>query len=237
MHGNLLGEALQRVLSLKLLQFLRGVLVEELVNGEETAADTNLDVVLLDLDHDLLGAELVHASRLPHEHDLELGALRIVVDVLSKALVSGILSHGDVDSDSLLQVDDVLLQRLDLNLSVLELLKQLQRGLVGLVDLLLEREDVVGGLLELAADLGVSLLEVLDGQVGRGKLSLDVLLLGDDLLEADDDGGQLAHLRRQRVDLDLLLVDLDLRGVSQLLELVFEMGNSLVLLNPHLNRN
>ena len=43
----------------------------------------------------------------------------------------------------MLEVDDVLLQRLDLNLRILKLLEQLQTNLVALINLLLHLQDVI----------------------------------------------------------------------------------------------
>ena len=59
LDGNLLGHALQGVLALELLQLLRRVLLEELINGEVTATNTNLDAVTLNLDLHASLSELV----------------------------------------------------------------------------------------------------------------------------------------------------------------------------------
>lgn len=55
-----------------------------------------------------LAAELVDAFRLAHEHDLELLAVRVVVDVLGDAFVNQVVLYGDVDCYARFQVDDVV---------------------------------------------------------------------------------------------------------------------------------
>ena len=149
LHGHLLREPLQRVLALQLLQLGRRVLVQELINTEEAASNSDVDAVLVDADDDALGAELVDALALAHKHDLELLAVGIVVDVLGEPLVHGVVFDRDVHGDARLQIDNVLLQRLDLvqqllilELNRLQLLQKLQRGLLRLVELLLQLDDV-----------------------------------------------------------------------------------------------
>ena len=99
MHGDLFGESLKGVLSLQLLKLDWGVLVEELVKREVATSDTDVDFILVDLHVDSLGSELVDALGLSHEHNLELLAVGIVVDILSQLLVDSIVLNGNVDSD------------------------------------------------------------------------------------------------------------------------------------------
>ena len=89
-------------------------MVQELVNGKETATDTDVNAVHVNTDDDTLGSELVNTLGLTHEHDLELLAVGVVVDVLSKTLVYRIVLHRDVDSDARLEINDVLLEGLNL---------------------------------------------------------------------------------------------------------------------------
>ena len=98
-------------------------------------------------------AELVDTRRLSHEHDLELLAVRVVVDVLCQLGVDCVRLDGDVNSDSALKVNDVLLQGLYLGLKVAHLLQQLQARLVRLEALLLKLHDVVCGRLHLPMEL------------------------------------------------------------------------------------
>ena len=65
-----------------LLKFDWRVLLEELIDREITSANSDFDIVLLDLDSAPLRAELVDTFRLAHKHNLQLVAIRIVVDVL-----------------------------------------------------------------------------------------------------------------------------------------------------------
>lgn len=113
-----------RVPSLKLLQLSGCVLVQELIDAQEATTDTNVDLVLVDAHVDLLGAELVNALGLTHEHDLEFGALWVVIYVLSKLLVDRVVLDGNVDCYAGLEVDDVGAQGVDLTFCFLQLLEQ-----------------------------------------------------------------------------------------------------------------
>jgi hypothetical protein len=66
----MLVETLQRVFALQFLELDGCVLVQELVDREVSATDTDVDLVFLDLDGDALGTELVDAVALPHESSL-----------------------------------------------------------------------------------------------------------------------------------------------------------------------
>ena len=107
-HCHLVREALQRVLPLQLLQLRWCVLVEELIDGEEATADTDVDLVLVYFDADALASELVDAFTLTHEHDLQLLSVWVVVDVLSHSFVNLVLLHWDVYRDTRLQIDNVV---------------------------------------------------------------------------------------------------------------------------------
>ena len=125
LDGNLLSESLEWVVTLKDLELTWSVLVQELVNGEESTANLDEDLASLDLDHHATGAELVDALRLAHEHDLQLLAVGVVVDVLGKLQVDRVGLDRDVDGDALLKVNDVGLKRLALSLEITDSLEQL----------------------------------------------------------------------------------------------------------------
>ena len=185
MDGDLLAEPFERVLSLQLLQLDWSVLIQELVQRQVSAAHTNLDIVLLYLDSDPLGTELVDAFGLAHKHDFKLGSLGIVVDELCELAVDHVVFHGDVDGYSLLQINDVLLQRLDFNLGVLQLLQQFQTDLVTLVHFLLHLDDVVRCILKFVLQLCFLLHEYLHVRAQCRVLILqlvDFLLLNPVLL-------------------------------------------------------
>ena len=59
-------------------------MIQELVKGEESTADTDLDLVFDAFDRDAFCTELIDTFRLPHEHDLQLLAVGVVVDVVGK---------------------------------------------------------------------------------------------------------------------------------------------------------
>jgi hypothetical protein len=124
LNGDLLRELLQRVVSRLLLELDRGILVNELVDGHVTTTDANLNLVLDDFHLNTLGSELVDTGAFAHEHDLELGSVRVVVDVLSDLHVNGIVTDGHVDCETGLKLDDVGLEMSNLLFVNSELLEQ-----------------------------------------------------------------------------------------------------------------
>ena len=147
---------------MKLLELHRGVLIQKLINGEISSTNSNLDSQFLNLDSHSLGPELIDTLGFPHKHNLELGSLGVIVDIFRQLFVNWVILHGNVNSDSLFQIDDVLLEGADLNFGILKLLEELQGDLVGLVDFLLHGDDVVGGLITLHAHLVFLSDELLD---------------------------------------------------------------------------
>ena len=153
LDSNLFTESLEWIFSLKFLELNWGVLIKELIKGKISSSNSNLDIVLLNLDSNSLGTKLVNTFRLSHEHDLEFGSFRVVVNELGKLSVNRIILNWNVNSDSLFQVNDVLLKSLNLNLSILELFQKLKRCLVGLVHFFFEGNNVVGGLVKIVLNL------------------------------------------------------------------------------------
>ena len=100
LEGNTVRHSAHRVLTFEFLKLSWSVLVEELVQGEVAAADSDLNLVTNASDHHSLGAKLVSAFGLAHKHDLQLLSVRVVVDVLSQFLVDGVVLDRDVDSDA-----------------------------------------------------------------------------------------------------------------------------------------
>ena len=176
--AHLLVEAPHGVLALELLQLFRRVLVQELVDAEETATNTNVDLVVIDLDHDALGSKLVDTLALTHKHNLQLLALGVVVDVLSDLLVNLVVLDGDVDRDPRLEINDVVLQVLNLSqvvlahvLTLLKLSQKLEALHTRLVEFTFEVIDVLGSVGQLSLELltgGLNALVLifLDSQLG-----------------------------------------------------------------------
>ena len=207
LNGDLLTESLDWVLSLELLEFNRCVLIQEFVERKVATANTDLDVVFLYFDSNSLRTELVDTFALPHEHYLELGALWIIVDELSQFAVNVVLLHWDIHSNSLLQVNDVLLEGVNLDLSILELLEQLQRCLICLVDFLFKLKDVVSAILKFDSQGISSLLVVLLPLEGVIKLLLDILFLSEELFEGEDLAVAHQNCLLMRLNRDSQLVD------------------------------
>lgn len=151
-HSHLVAEFLDWVFPLHLLQLGRSVLVEELVNAEVATAHPNVNLVFVDFDAHTLAAELVNALRLTHEHDLELLAVRVVIDVLRDLFVDLVVLHRNVHGDARLQIDDVVAQHFNLSLqvvhialSLLQLLNQVKRRALRLVEFVFQLEDIGAG--------------------------------------------------------------------------------------------
>ena len=153
LHGDTLVETLEWILALETLKLARRVLVQELVDGQVSAAHLDDDFSTLDLDEHALGSELVDTFGLTHEHDLELLTVGIIVNVLRQLRVDRVRLDWDVNSDSGLQVNDVSLKGGNLILEVLDLLEELQTGFVSGKTLKFDALDVLGGLLELNVEL------------------------------------------------------------------------------------
>ena len=120
---DLLTEPLERVVLFHFLELHRRVLVNKLIDGKVATAHTDVNLVLLNLDGDTLAPELVNTLRLTHEHDFELGAIGVVVDVLSQSAVSLIVFYRDVNSDPALEIQSILLECLNFCFCVFERLK------------------------------------------------------------------------------------------------------------------
>ena len=107
-NAQLLVEFLGRVVSVKFIEFSWRVLVQELIDAEVTATHANVDLILVNFDAHTLAAKLVDAFALTHKHDLELLAVRVVIDVLSDFFVDLVILNGDVDSDTRFKINDVV---------------------------------------------------------------------------------------------------------------------------------
>ena len=86
------------------------MLVQELVDAHVASANSDLNLVLLDSHIDALSTELVHTRALSHEHEFELVTVGVIVDELSDATIDEILFDRYVNSDSGLQIDDVVFE-------------------------------------------------------------------------------------------------------------------------------
>ena len=230
LDGKALSHATHGVLALESLKLSRRVLVQELVDGQEATTNLDHDLSARDLDVDALGAELVDAFSLAHEHDLQLLSVGVIVDVLGKLDVDSVALLWDVDCDAALKVDDVLAEILDLHLVLLHLLEHLKLGGLRLVEFLLKLGDVGGGALKL--DLKLSLADFHAIVVGLPGVSLSFnIRLGVET------GVQLQHGARKLNDSLLVqaegcveLINVGLVFVS----LTLHLGGELLLVSGHL---
>lgn len=209
-------------------------MIQELIKGKISSSNSDLDIVLFNLDSNSLGTKLVNTFRLSHEHDLEFGSFRVVVDELGELSVNGIILDWDVNSNSLFQVNDVLLKSFNFNLSILELFQKLKRSLVGLVHFFLQGNDIVGGLVKIVLNLLLLLDERGIVLLASNKLGLNISFVGDDLFQLDDGSLLAQNLSGQLLDLDLLLVDVELGVLSVLFKGVLELSELSIFCNTHL---
>ena len=235
LNSNLFTKSLKWILSLKFLELNWGVLIQELIKGKITSSNSDLDIVLLNLDSNSLGTELVNTFGLSHEHNLEFGSFRVVVDELGELSVNGIILNWDVNSNSLFQVNDVLLKSLNLNLSILELFQKLKGSLVGLVDFFLEGDDVVGGLIKIILNLLLLLDEGGIVLLVSSELGFNISFVGDNLFQFEVGGLLAQNSCCQLLDLDLLGVDVELGLLSVQFKSVLELSKLTIFLLAHLS--
>ena len=145
LNGDFLTELLQGVFSFELLELARRILVQEFVNWQVAAAHSDVDFVLVHSHCHSLRSELVDSLTFPHKHDLQLLSFRVVVNELRESFIDEVVLHGNVDGNSLFQLDDVVLESLYFDLGILQLLQKLQRCLVCLVNIVFEFQDIVRG--------------------------------------------------------------------------------------------
>lgn len=80
-----------------------------------------IDFILVHSDIHSLGTKLVDAITFSHEHDLQLGSFRIVVDILSQFLINSVIFDRNVNRNPLFEFHDVLFECLDLLFSFFQL--------------------------------------------------------------------------------------------------------------------
>jgi len=239
-HGNLFLEAFHGVFALKLLELDRGVLVQELVDAQVAAADSDVDLLLVNLDADTFAAEVVNTLGFTHKHNLQLLAVRVVVDVLSNLFVDLVIFDGDVNRDSRLQVDDVVAENLNFLLHVIavtlgssQVLEQVQLVDLRLVELVLKVSDVLSGTVQVILQSLFLLLHLLAVLHNHQVLILDVLHSLHFVFKVVDLSILLAIDNSQRFDCLLKLVDLQLVLVALLLELSLQGDDLGMLFSQH----
>ena len=222
MKGHTVGHPTHWVLAFENLELRGSVLIKELVDGEEATTNLDLDLVPGALYEDTLGAELVDALGLAHEHDFQLLAVGVVVDVLRQLLVDHVVLHGDVDGNARLQVDDVLAELVNLiaglgqpRLVVLHLLQHFKLCLLRFVVFLLELADVGRSALKLDLKLLLGFLHAIVVCPPHVALILNVSLFGKvcvqlehSALQPDDSLLALAQTYLQLVNFSFVCVAL-----------------------------
>ena len=231
LQGNAICHAAHRVLAVKLLKLCWRVLVEELVKGEVTTTDFDLDLVTDATDPNALCAELVNTFGLTHKHDLELLSVRVVVDILSKLPVDSVVLDWDVHGDTRLQIDDVLAELFNLLVSLinlplvlLHLLEHLQLHRLRLVELLLKLVDVRRSAFQLHLELALASFHAVVVGFPGVSLLLDIAFLGQDCVFLEDCAFKFDNRLLALSEADLKLTDLHFVVASLAFHLVLVLA-------------
>lgn len=151
--SKLFRELFDRAVSLHLLDFLRCVLVQKLIDRKVAATYPHVDLVLVHANEDSATAEHVHILFLAHKHDFELLPVRVVIHVLCKPLIYQVILDRNVDRDAGLEVQAVLLECLDFDLCLLKPLQQLERFLISCIHFVLKFAHVLGSSVQIVLEL------------------------------------------------------------------------------------
>ena len=137
------------ILSLELFELSWSVLIQEFIKRKEATTHADLDIVLLNFDWYPFSSELIDSLGLTHKHYLELLTVRVIVDILGQLLVNWIVLDWNIYGNSRFQIDDVLLQSLDLGVTILDLkfgifqlFEHLELGGLRIVEFLFELDDI-----------------------------------------------------------------------------------------------
>ena len=122
------------VLTFEQGKLLWNVQVEKLINGEIATANFDLELVLLRCHKNSFRPELIYSGRLPHEHNLELRAIRVIIYILGQLFISFVTLGWNIDLDICLEVCDELLKEVNLNVSVINLRSFCVEVSISLVD-------------------------------------------------------------------------------------------------------
>ena len=107
------------VLTFEQGKLLWNVQVEKLINGEKATANFDLELVLLRCHKNSFRPELIYSGRLPHEHNLELRAIRVIIYILGQFFISFVTLGWNIDLDICLEVYNELLKEVNLNVFVI----------------------------------------------------------------------------------------------------------------------
>ena len=123
LDSNFFWETLYWVFAVQSLHLNRRILIQELINRKISSANSNLDIILLNLHSNLFGSKLVHAFRFSHEHNLQILPLWIIVDELGEASVHLVVFYWNIHRNPMLQINNILLKRFKFIFSALQLLQ------------------------------------------------------------------------------------------------------------------
>ena len=230
LNGNFLAESFDWILSFKFLKFDGSVLVQKLVNRKIASSNSNFYIVLFDFYCNSFSTELINSFTFSHEHDLELGALWIIVNEFCKFTINTVFLNRNVHCNSLLKINNILLKSVDLNLCIFELLEELKWSFVGFVNLFFQFEDIVSTILKLNTQIISSLLVVLFSLETLFKLPLHVLLLFQCFVYGQDLAIFHNYSFLKRFNCDCQWVNISLVGFSHFFHFESKISNFLIFL-------
>ena len=218
LQGYPVCHAAHRVLSLQFLELHWRILVQKFVQRKITATNFDLDLVADAAHPDTLSTELIDTFSLAHEHDLELLAIGIVIDVLSQLQIDLITFDRNVNRiGSLLEINDDLAELVDLVVGLVELLlvllhllEHLKLSLLRLVEFLLELADIGRGTLELNLQIPLARLHTVMVLFPHISLLFNIDFLSQKGLFLKDSALQLDNGLLALTKADLKLADFSL---------------------------
>jgi len=113
-YCELSAETLHRVFSLQLLKFYWCVLVKEFIYRQMTSTNSDVNLVLVNSYKHFFASKLVNTFRLPHKHNFKLLSIWVVINVLSYTFIYLIILYWNINSNSCLEINDIITQSLNL---------------------------------------------------------------------------------------------------------------------------
>ena len=235
LEGYPVGHTAHWVFSLQFLKLNWRILVQKFVQRKITATNFDLDLVADTAHPDTLSAELIDTFSLPHEHDLQLLPIRIVIDVLSQLQIDLIALDWDVHRiGSLLKVNDDLTELVNLVIGfvklafvLLHLLEHLKLSLLRLIELLLKLADIGRGTLKLNLQIPLARLHTVMVLFPHISLLFNIDFLSQKGLFLQHSALQLDNGLLALAKADLELADFGLVGAPLSLHLTLMLTSQL----------
>ena len=183
---------------------------------------------------------MIDSLRLAHEHNFELLTVWVVIDVLRKFLISRISLHRNVNGYAGFQIDDILLERvdlviaiLDLVFSILQLLQHVKLRGLRVVEFLFELNDVRRCTLKLFLEFSLGSLQRDMVLRFHFELLFDIFFLSKMRPQLKIFRSLVGVLSLEILILDIHLVKTELIGRSHLLDFNGHVLDNGIFLKSH----